>query len=214
MTYDLDFRYRRALAPEGLTCFATCLLALNDAVADAKRAGLDFSEDAAVRLFSRRLARMTASIPLDNPAEDAPLREQCTARIAALKHRPAIIPLLTMGIDHRPDELKAYRGEGRRTLRKLAAAMGFDAGAFTIHYDASNPSLAGDFVLEADGVHLRLSPERWGSRALTYRHPRWQGRGRTVRHAIARDFADITALGRRIARDLELSPSRADAALI
>ena len=60
MTYDLDFRYRRALAPEGLTCFATCLLALNDAVADAKRAGLDFSEDPAVRLFSRRLARMTA----------------------------------------------------------------------------------------------------------------------------------------------------------
>ena len=214
MTYDLDFRYRRALAPEGLICFATCLLALNEAVDDAKRAGLDFSDDPAVRLFSRRLARMTAQMPLENPADDAPLREQCIARIAALKHRPAIIPLLTMGIDHRPDELKAYRGEGRRILRKLAAAMGFEPDEFTIDYDASNPSLAGDFVLEAAEVHLRLAPERWGSKALTYRHPRWQGRGRTVRHAIARDLADITTLGRRIARDLELSSSRVDAALI
>lgn len=214
MIYDLDFRYRRALAPEGLTTFATCLLALNDAVSDAKRAGADFSDDPAVKLFSRRLSRLTTHVPLEDRENDAPLRDACLARIADLKHRPAIIPLLTMGIDHRPDELRAYRSEGKRILRALAETMGLEPSEFSVTYDGPNPSLAGDYILQSDELYLRMSPERWGSKAIAYRHPQWIGAGRTVRHAIARDLADLTQLGRRIAADLKLTTSCTTAALI
>lgn len=55
--YDIDHRDRRALSPEGLVTYETCLMAVNDAVADARLAGPDPATDPAVQLLSRRLAR-------------------------------------------------------------------------------------------------------------------------------------------------------------
>ncbi|MGE4404382.1 hypothetical protein [Pseudomonas sp.] len=206
-TYDLDFRFRRALHPEGLTTFATCMAALNDAASDAQRAGHDPATDPAVQLFAKRLNRLTdGSLDQEHPG-DAPLREACMSRIAELRHKPAIVALLRKGIDYLPEDLRAFKREGQRALRQIAAELGLMRGDYRLDYIAPNPSIAGDYVLEGEALYLRLSVERFGSPALTYRHRYWREPGHRVRHASAGSLADIPGLARQIASHLKIDPT-------
>ena len=47
MNYDLDFRYRRALQPDGLATIPTATQAVVDAMQDARNAGIDPARDPA-----------------------------------------------------------------------------------------------------------------------------------------------------------------------
>jgi len=204
LSYDLDFRFRRALQPEGLTTFATCIAALNDAVSDAQRAGHDPQSDPAVKLFAKRLSRVTdGSLEQEHP-DDAPLREACMARLAELRHKPAIVALLRKGIDYLPEDLRAFKREGQRAVRQIAAELGLARSDYRLDYIAPNPAIAGDYVLEGSALYLRLSVERFGSPALTYRHRHWKKPGNQVRHASAPSLADIPALARQIASHLRI----------
>jgi hypothetical protein len=205
LSYDLEFRFRRALYPEGLTTFATCMAALNDAVNDAQRAGRKPESDPAVQLFAKRLTRLTdGSLTEDHP-EDAPLREACMTRLAELRHTPAIVALLRKGIDYLPEDLRAFKREGQRAVRQIAVELGLARSDYRLDYVAPNPSIAGDYVLEGATLYLRLSVERFGSPALTYRHRHWKKPGHQVRHANAPSLADIPSLARRIASHLQIA---------
>jgi hypothetical protein len=53
MNYDLDFRYRRALQPDGLATIPTATQAVVDALQDARNAGVDPARDPATILLAR-----------------------------------------------------------------------------------------------------------------------------------------------------------------
>ena len=53
MNYDLDFRYRRALQPDGLATIATATQAVVDAMQDARNAGIDPARDLGVNAERR-----------------------------------------------------------------------------------------------------------------------------------------------------------------
>ncbi|MCW1431980.1 hypothetical protein [Novosphingobium sp. JCM 18896] len=214
MSYDLDFRFRRALHPEGLTTFASCMAALNDAASDAQRAGYDPGGDPAVKLFARRLSRLAEGALAEDHPDDGPLREACLSRLAELKHKPAIVALLRKGIDYMPEDLRAFRREGQRALRQIAFELGLARADYRLDYVAPNASIAGDYVLEGDVVYMRLSVERFGSPALTYRHRHWKRPGNQVRHASAGKLADIPALARQIAVHLQIEVGRSQPTLM
>jgi len=201
---DIDYRYRRALSPEGLVTFDTCLAAVTDAVADSRLAGRDPGDDPAVQLLSRRLSRLTSGTADIHHAEDAPLREECVARLAELKHKPAIVSLVLRGCDHRPEELRHYQREGQRALRQIATAVGLTRADYRMNYCAPSHKLAGEHTLEGDGIYLRLSPQRLGEPGLAWRRPDWNQPGNTLKKAHITLLRDIPAFAARLARDLAL----------
>lgn len=58
MSCDIDYRYRRALQPDGLTTFENALRALNEAVDDVRLAGRQAATCPAVLLLTRHLQRI------------------------------------------------------------------------------------------------------------------------------------------------------------
>ena len=204
MTCDIDYRYRRALEPDGLTTFENALRALNEAVEDARLAALDPAVCPAIKLLTRHLGRVSHGEPLCHTALDDELRHQCIERIAELKRAPAIVALVRRGLDYRPQELRHYRRAGSRTLRAIAFRLG---------YTTPQESLAGDHTLEAKQLYLRISPERYGEPGVAWRNPHWKPPGATMRKASITALRDIPALAARIARELKL-PSPAQPGLI
>ena len=152
MSCDIDYRYRRALEPDGLTTFETALRALNEAVDDVRLAGRQVATCPAVLLLTRHLQRIADGRPTTCEADDQILRAQCIERLGELKHRPAIIALVKRGIDYRPEELRHYRREGTRALRQIAAGIGLDHSAYRISYYTSQEALAGEHVLSL--IHI------------------------------------------------------------
>ena len=105
MSFDIDYRYRRALQPDGLATYETALRALNEAVDDVRLAGREAATCPAVRLLTRHLARISDGQTVRCEAEDRELREACLTRLAELKHAPAIIGLVRRGLDYRQERL-------------------------------------------------------------------------------------------------------------
>lgn len=206
MSCDIDYRYRRALQPDGLTTFENALKAVNEAVADVRLAGRDVASCPAVLLLTRHLQRIAEGRSAAYEDEDRELRDQCMARLGELKHQPAIIALIRRGLDYRPEELRHYQREGHRTLRQIAVGMGLEHARYRISYHTRERSLAGEHVLEAPGVYLRISPERFGEPGVAWRNPFWKPPGAVMRKAPIGVLADIPSLAKRIARELGLSP--------
>ncbi|MGB3470070.1 MAG: hypothetical protein WBA51_04540 [Erythrobacter sp.] len=206
MSCDIDYRYRRALQPDGLTTFENALRALNEAVDDVRLAGRQVANCPAVLLLTRHLQRIADGRPTECEADDQALRSQCIERLAELKHRPAIIALVKRGIDYRPEELRHYRREGTRALRQIAAGIGLEHANYRISYYTSQEQLAGEHVLEAEGIYVRISPERFGEPGLAWRNPFWKPPGAVMRKAPITALADIPALTARIAHELKIAP--------
>lgn len=213
MTCDIDYRYRRALEPDGLTTFETALRALNEAVDDARLAALDPAACPAIKLLTRHLGRVSNGESICHTALDDELRRQCIERIAELKRAPAIVALVRRGLDYRPQELRHYRREGSRALRAIAFQLGLEHADYRLGYTTPQESLAGDHTLEAKQLYLRISPERYGEPGVAWRNPHWKPPGATMRKAPITVLRDIPALAARIARELKL-PSPGQPGLI
>lgn len=214
MSYDLDFRFRRALYPEGLMTFDRCLEALEDASRAARKAGHSASQDPAVQLFARQLSQLSNGQGANGETRDADLRRDCRNRIEQIEAESSIVDLLLKGVSHDADDLRAYRRDGQKALRAIAHHLGYERGTYRLTYSAGNPTIPGDHILETDDFFIRLSPECWGAPALSYRHPRWAAPGRTIRHARAGDLRDTGALADRIANDLHLTRPEPQLSLI
>ena len=213
MSCDIDYRYRRALQPDGLATYETALQALNEAVGDVRLAGRDVSTCPAVLLLTRHLSRLADGSETLGRSEDKELKDKCLERIAVLKHKPAIIALVRRGLDYKTEELRHYRREGSRTLRLLATELGLSSTNYRLDYVTPREALAGDHILEGRGVYIRISPERFGEQGVAWRNPFWKGPGSVMRKAPITALADLPALARRISRELKLKKP-AQAALI
>ena len=77
---------------------------------------------------------------------------------------------------------------------------------YRISYYTSQEQLAGEHVLEAEGIYVRISPERFGEPGLAWRNPFWKPPGAVMRKAPITALADIPALTARIARELKIAP--------
>lgn len=206
MTYDLDFRYRRALQPSGLNSVSACLEALNDAVVDARYAGILVDQDPAIKLLARRLGRVAEGDTLVHEDEDCALRHECTDRLAAIEKRPPIIGLVSRGVGQDKHALAAFRREGQRTLRALATALGFDRNASSVQYTAHRADLAGDHELTCGGIYVRLTGQSWlAETAFAFRSTDWTSPGNIVRHAPISAAANLPELATRIRKALGLA---------
>jgi hypothetical protein len=76
MNYDLDFRYRRALQPDGLATIATATQAVVDAMQDARNAGVDPARDPAIILLARHVGRWRSAM---RPTRPSPKTLRCAA---------------------------------------------------------------------------------------------------------------------------------------
>jgi hypothetical protein len=206
MTYDLDFRYRRALQPSGLNSVTACLEALNDAVVDARYAGVLIDQDPAIKLLARRLGRVADGDTLVHDDDDEALRHECTDRLTAIDQRPAIIGLVARGVGQDKHSLTAFRREGQRTLRALAFALGFDRNACSVQYTAHRADLAGDHELTCGGIYVRLSGQSWlADTAFAFRSNDWTRPGSIVRHAPISAAANLPELAALIRKTLGLA---------
>lgn len=207
MTYDLDFRYRRALQPEGLSTVLTAVRAVEDAITDARNAGLDPERDPAVTLLARHLGRLASPAAATGGDEDQPLRDQCMARIAELKSKPAIVALVRRGVDFDPEAKCAFRREASRALRQIACELGLSHDLYSIHHEGDRYGAAGDVTLASASVHIRISATRFtAGREISFRIPRTRHDefGGPLRHADIGRLADVPRFAARIAAELEL----------
>ena len=208
VTYDLAFRYARALQPEGLSILATAVQAVEDAIQDARNAGLDPERDPSVILLARHLGRLaTSGDGTSIRPDDAALRRQCLERIAELKAKPAIIALVRRGADYDPGAKRAFRREASRALRQIAYEIGITRDQCAVQWFPDHGGPPGDVTLGSDKLHLRITTDAFRrGREITYRRSRslHDEFGGPIHHADIGCFADIPRFALRIKRDLGL----------
>ncbi len=211
MIYDLDFRYARALQPEGLSILTTAVQAVEDAIKDARNAGLDPERDPGVILLARHLGRLASPQgPADSQREDAFLRRQCLDRIAELKAKPAIIALVRRGLEYDPEAKRAFRREASRAVRQIAFELGVSRDQCLVQCVPDHGGPPGDVTLGSDQLHVRISTDAFRrGREIAYRRARNRHDefGGPIHHADISCLADIPEFARRIACDLGMVPS-------
>ena len=95
----------------------------------------------------------------------------------------------------------------------IAFELGMAHNDYRLGYTTPQESLAGDHTLEARGLYIRISPERFGEPGVAWRNPHWKPPGATMRKAPITVLQDIPALAKPIASELKL-PAPAQAGLI
>jgi len=207
MFYHVDFRFRRALDPKGLTIITTASSAVEDAIREARIAGTDPERDPAVALLARHLGRIACNIPADlRHAEDLDLRLRCIERIAALEHRPALVILARRGVGYDGQAKRVFLREAARQLRLIALAFGERDKA------RINPSRNGRgalITLEIPSLWISIETDRpTPGGEITYR--RNDQRGARIRAADIGAIVDAAAFARQLAREFNMSLAPAD----
>ena len=214
MTYDLDFRYRRALQPEGLSTVLTAIRAVEDAIQDARNPGYDPERDPAVTLLARRVGRLATPCARDDMSLDQPLCVECLERIAYLKSKPAIVALVRRGVDFDPDGKRALRREAGRALRQIANELGLKYDQYAMHHDSDHFGAAGDVTLASGSLHIRITPTRLKAGCeISYRtaRSRHDELGGPLHYADIGRLANVERFARQIAADLKIvAPSGQD----
>lgn len=192
MNYDLDFRYRRALQPDGLATIVTATQAVVDAIQDARNAGVDPARDSATILLARHVGRLALGHPPDATFdEDAPLRRQCLARIDELKSKPALVALARRGVSYDPEGKRAFHREARSALRMAARHMGLEPDQYDLRSNMAGQAISGDVVLHAEEIYIMVSVSCFGpGREVMFR----RCQGRSDYRGLANNFCDIAVL--------------------
>lgn len=202
--YDIDFRFRRALNPEGLSTIQTCTAAIGEAVIDARNAGLNPEEDAGVLLLSRHLGRIAGGQNPDTRVpEDDGLRDRCFAHLAALLRAPTIVVLVRRGLTEDPVARTRFIAEAKSCLLALACAIGLSEAEFTVSRSTSACCIelsAADFNVRIDG--LAEGGREVAAMSGRAHHYRWSGA--TFNHDIG-VLLDIPRFARTLRRELRLS---------
>lgn len=158
MNYDLDFRYRRALHPDGLATIATATQAVVDAMQDARNAGVDPARDPAIILLARHVGRLALGhAPDETFTEDTALRRQCIARIDELKSKPALVALARRGIGYDAQAKRAFHREARSALRVAARHLGLDPDQYDLRSNFAGPAVSGEITLHGDEIYVQVS---------------------------------------------------------
>jgi len=201
--FDVAFRHQQALDPSALTTLPTTIHAIEKAIEDCRHAGLDANSDPAIVLLARHLAAICAARP-----DDTVLRGTCADRVAALRRFPPLLSLAIRGVAYDAVAKERFHIDGRKALRRLAAALDVAPDAFDIHSLPGEVSMAGEIVLRTSDLHLELTIGRLREgRELLYRRAgvTRDPAGPPNHYAAMRELIDPERLARRIRRDLELT---------
>ena len=192
MNYDLDFRYRRALQPDGLATISTATQAVVDAMQDARNAGVDPARDPAIILLARHVGRLALGhLPDATYEEDLPRRRQCLARIDELKSKPALVALARRGASYDPEAKRAFHREARVALRIAARHMGLEPDQYDLRSNMAGQAISGDIVLHAEEIYILVSVPCFGpGREVMFR----RCQGRSDYRGLANNFCDIAVL--------------------
>ncbi|MDQ4422131.1 hypothetical protein OOT33_17100 [Sphingobium sp. DEHP117] len=192
MTYDLAFRFRRALQPDGLATIPTATQAVVDALQDARNAGIDPERDPAILLLARHLGRIAMGQACDATfPEDRELRLQCFARIDELRGKPALIALARRGVAYDLEAKRAFHRESRAALQMAARQLGFLPDDYDLRNTMAGPAVSGEITLHADTLYIQVSISVMGQgREVLFR----QCRGRRDYVGDRNQFCDIAVL--------------------
>jgi|JI7StandDraft_1071085.scaffolds.fasta_scaffold16119_3 hypothetical protein len=158
MNYDLDYRYRRALHPDGLRTIANATQAVSDAMADCRRAGHHCDTDPAVLLLARHLGRIASGCdPEFMHEDDLQLRSQCMNRIAELKTKPALVAIVRGRDRFNAEEKSLFHAEAKKALRSLAATAGLTPADYDLRSNMAGPAVSGEAVLHTDDLYVMVS---------------------------------------------------------
>ncbi|MGT2516929.1 hypothetical protein ACVOMT_24510 (plasmid) [Sphingomonas panni] len=210
--FDVAFRHQQALDPSALTTIPTTIHAIEKAIEDCRHAGLDANSDPAVVLLARHLASICATRPADTV-----LRGTCADRIAALRRFPPLLALAVRGVAYDAVAKERFHIDGRKALRRLAAALDLPDRGYDLYSLPGEVSVAGEIVLRTPTIHLELTIGRLREgrellyrRAGTTRDPA----GPRNHYAAMREVVHPDRLAARIRRDLDLAAVPALPALL
>jgi hypothetical protein len=211
MTYDLAFRYQRALQPDALVTLRSASDALAEAMRDARNAGYDVERDPAVILLGRHLGRIASGLdPAASYAGDKIVREKCFAKIAELRTKPALVPLARRGVSYDPEAKRAFHREARSALAALARKLGLVPGDFDLRVNAGGIAVSGEVTLHGDAMYVQISCGVMGpGREILYRSCKGRrdfcgGHNHFADIALA---ADPVRFATTLRRDLGLDPA-------
>jgi hypothetical protein len=191
MNYDLDFRYRRALQPDGLATIQTSTQAVADAMQDARNAGIHPEQDPAVVLLARHLGRVACGgDPAQMHDEDAPLRRRCLQKIDELRGKPALVALIRRGVSYDSEAKRAFHREARTTLKAAAREIGLGFGDYDLRNNHGGIAVSGEITLHSDSLYIQVGCSLMGT-------------GREVMYRTCRDRRDYTG-GRNFFCDVAL----------
>ncbi len=203
MPHDVAFRHQQALDPSALTTIAATLHAIRRAVEDCRNAGKPFETDPAVVLLGRHLGTVTIEQP-----DDAILKRQCMDSVAEIRRHPALLNLAIRGVAHDRAAKDLFHADGRKALRRLAAALGLADGSYDLRSNRSGASVSGEIMIHGEEIYVQLSLGALGpDHEVMYRRVR--GRhdhlGDTNRFTSIRDLLNPDRFAAQLRRELRLT---------
>lgn len=209
MNYNFDFRFRRALNPQGLRIIETANHAILEAIQDCRNSGLDPEQCPAVKLLSRHLRRIVDGIDIDviHP-EDARLRFQCNAAINELRSKPLLPVLFQARAWLDPEGKRSFHTEAARALRDVARSMGIPRDGYDLRSNKAGPAVSGEITLHSDKAYIQISEPFVAGHEILYRSvaSRTDYTGRRNHYAAIAEIHDPATLASKITKDLNLEP--------
>jgi hypothetical protein len=202
MSYDLPFRHRQALDPNGLDSIGACLHALLAAAKDCRNAGVPFETDASVVLLAQHLGSVASRMHPDGDA----LRALCSAELSDLDRHPMLALLSRRGVAYDEDAKRLFHSAARKALRSLAVQLALTPVDYDLRVNAGGIAVSGEVTLHADHLYIQVSIGSFGGHEILYRTVR----GRDDYCGGRNHFARIEALlqpemfAARIAADLAI----------
>ncbi len=151
--FDPAARHHKALAARSIATIAEALTTLNAAVADCEKSRHQIDQDPAVLL----LARHIGCLALEDRPEQAVLRTACMEAISALGKTPMLIALAKRGVSYDADAKATFHAEGRKAIKRLAAALGLARGSHQVRSCQGGIAVAGEIILHSDQIYVQLS---------------------------------------------------------
>lgn len=151
--FDPAARHHKALAARSIATIAEALTTLNAAVADCEKSPHQIDQDPAVLL----LARHIGCLALEDRPEQAVLRTACMEAISALGKTPMLIALAKRGVSYDADAKATFHAEGRKAIKRLAAALGLARGSHQVRSCQGGIAVAGEIILHSDHIYVQLS---------------------------------------------------------
>ncbi len=151
--FDPAARHHKALAARSIATIAEALSTLNAAVADCEKSRHRIDQDPAVLL----LARHIGCLALEDRPEQAVLRTACMEAISALGKTPMLIALAKRGVSYDADAKATFHAEGRKAIKRLAAALGLARGSHQVRSCQGGIAVAGEIILHSDQIYVQLS---------------------------------------------------------
>ncbi|CCW16958.1 hypothetical protein EBBID32_12970 [Sphingobium indicum BiD32] len=151
--FDPAARHHKALAARSIATIAEALTTLNAAVADCEKSRHQIDQDPAVLL----LARHIGCLALEDRPEQAVLRTACMEAISALGKTPMLIALANRGVSYDADAKATFHAEGRKAIKRLAAALGLARGSHQVRSCQGGIAVAGEIILHSEHIYVQLS---------------------------------------------------------